>query len=92
MALLLLAVMPLVLCSPAPLDKFPHPYVAHPPPDHGPDHHPEHGPGHLPAAPHPPPGHGPGHHPEEHKLPRKCHTEYVSVISKVNSNGDKFAG
>ena len=89
--LLLLAVMPLVLASPAPLDKFPHPYVAHPKPPHGPDHHPEHGPGHLPAAPHPPPGHGPEHHPEEHKLPRKCHTEYVSVISKVNSSGDTFA-
>ena len=68
--------------SPAPLEKFPHPYVAHPKPDHGPGHH-DH-PHHVAAVPeHPPPPPPPEPHGEEHKLPRKCHTEYVSVISKV---------
>ena len=37
----------------------------------------EHGePSHLPPLP----------HPEEHKLPRKCHTDYTSVVSKVETN------
>ena len=53
----------LLLASAEPLDKFPHPYVAHPKP---------HQEVHLPE-----------HHQGEHKLPRKCHTEYVSVVSKV---------
>ena len=78
-----------------PLDKFPHPYVAHPkvchiinikkqqlvstffqvshePVHHLAEHHADH---HLVE-------HHADHH-EEHQLPRKCHTEYVSVVSKV---------
>ena len=74
------------LPSPEPLEKFPHPYVAHPKPDHHPlGHEPRHhevGPGPVPG---PLPDHPPDHH-EEHKLPKKCHTEYVSVISKVRYN------
>ena len=74
-----------VMGGPSPLEKFPHPYVAHPKPDHGPHHDHPHGPehaplhGHGPALDHPPPD---PHHGEQ-KLPKKCHTEYVSVISKV---------
>jgi len=59
-----------------PLDKFPHPYVAHPKVSHEPVHHlaEHHADHHLVE-------HHADHH-EEHKLLRKCHTEYVSVVSK----------
>ena len=68
----------LLLPSAESLDNFPHPYVAHPKPHHGPPGHQEaHGEVHLPE-----------HHQGEHKLPRKCHTDYVSVVSKVGSDHD----
>ena len=60
------------LSSPSPLEKFPHPYVAHPKVAHEPGHH---------LVEHVSDHHVVG----EHKLPRKCHTEYVSVISKVST-------
>ena len=69
--LLLLPWSPPGLASPQPLEKFPHPYVAHPAP------HQEEVQVHLPD-----------HHPEELKLPRKCRTDYVSVVSKVGQHDD----
>ena len=64
------------LSGPSPLEKFPHPYVAHPKVAHDePVHHP------VEHAQHVSDHHVAG----EHKLPRKCHTEYVSVISKVTT-------
>ena len=66
--LLLLPWSPPGLASPQPLEKFPHPYLAHPKPLHHEEHHEVH---------------IPEHHEEEHKLPKQCHTEYVSVVSKV---------
>ena len=72
---MLLVSLALITTTVSSLDKFPHPYVAHPPHHHPPGHHEEHHEAHVPE-----------HHEEEHKLPRKCHTDYVSVVSKVRSD------
>ena len=50
-------------------------------PLHPPLHHPA-----LPAHPYAPyQGHPPPYQHPEPRLPRKCHTEYTSVVSKVNT-------
>ena len=97
-ALPLLLLLAPLLALVSPLDKFPHPYVSHPrdpleprPPAHHSAVHSEggaHVPPHLPA-PAPPPGPADPH--AEHAPPRKCHTEYVSVISKVLNTFKYFA-
>eukprot|EP00091_Calanus_sinicus_P000496 TRINITY_DN10416_c0_g1_i1.p1 TRINITY_DN10416_c0_g1~~TRINITY_DN10416_c0_g1_i1.p1 ORF type:complete len:113 (-),score=18.37 TRINITY_DN10416_c0_g1_i1:198-536(-) len=55
---------------PSPAGLYHTPYQAHPEPYHALPHHPE-------------PYHAPPHHPVEPKLPRKCHTEYIEVVSKA---------
>ena len=38
---------------------------------------------HTPYVAHPDLHQAPTHHPVEHKLPRKCHTDYTQLVSKV---------
>ena len=68
---------------PSPVAQYPAPYVAHPEP-----HviHPKPYAAHpTPYVAHPDAHLSVPHQPVEHKLPKKCHTEYTSVVSKVSN-------